>query len=55
MSRPLGILAGWIEEARAGGLPSPAAVAFVTVGQGGRPSARTVTQKRLEDEAHVFT
>lgn len=55
MSRPLGILAGWIEEARAGGLPSPAAVAFVTVGKGGRPSARTVTLKRLEDDALVFT
>jgi pyridoxamine 5'-phosphate oxidase len=55
MSGPLGILAGWIDEARERGLPRPAAVAFVTVGEGGRPSARTVTLKRLEDDALVFT
>jgi pyridoxamine 5'-phosphate oxidase len=55
MSAPLEILGGWIEEARERGLPSPAAVAFVTVGAGGRPSARTVSLKRLEDDALVFT
>jgi pyridoxamine 5'-phosphate oxidase len=31
------------------------AVAFVTVGAEGRPSARTVNLKRLEDDALVFT
>jgi pyridoxamine 5'-phosphate oxidase len=55
MSEPLEILAGWIEEARARGLPDPGAVAFVTVGEGGRPSARTVSLKRLEADALVFT
>ena len=55
MSRPLSLLASWIEEARAEGAPQPAAVAFVTVGAGGGPSARTVTLKRIEDDALVFT
>ncbi len=36
-------------------MPGPASVAFVTVGEGGRPSARTVELKRLEDQALVFT
>lgn len=30
-------------------------MAFVTVGEGGRPSARTVTLKRIEDDALLFT
>ena len=38
-----------------GGVPQPASVAFVTVGEGGRPSARTVTLKRIEDDALLFT
>lgn len=52
---PIGELGRWIEEARAQGIPQPASVAFVTVGDGGRPSARTVTLKRLEDDALLFT
>jgi pyridoxamine 5'-phosphate oxidase len=52
---PLAELGGWIEEARAAGLAQPASVAFVTVGADGRPSARTVTLKRLERDALVFT
>jgi pyridoxamine 5'-phosphate oxidase len=52
---PIGELRGWIEEARAVGVPQPASVAFVTVGEDGAPSARTVTLKRLEDDAMVFT
>lgn len=36
-------------------IPHPAAVAFATVGPDGRPSARTVTLKRLEVDALVFT
>jgi pyridoxamine 5'-phosphate oxidase len=52
---PLRELERWIEEARESGQPHPAAVAFVTVGGDGRPSARTVTLKRLEDDALVFT
>jgi pyridoxamine 5'-phosphate oxidase len=52
---PIRELERWIEEAREDGVPHPASVAFVTVGEGGRPSARTVTLKRLEDEALLFT
>lgn len=52
---PLRELDRWIEEARDSGQPHPAAVAFTTVGVEGRPSARTVTLKRLEDDALVFT
>jgi pyridoxamine 5'-phosphate oxidase len=52
---PLGELHEWIEEARKAGLSQPSAVSFVTVGADGRPSARTVTLKRLEDDALVFT
>lgn len=52
---PLAELREWIEDARRAGAPQPASVAFVTVGVDGRPSARTVTLKRLEDDALVFT
>jgi pyridoxamine 5'-phosphate oxidase len=52
---PITELGRWIEEAREQGAPHPASVAFVTVGEGGRPSARTVTLKRIEDGALVFT
>jgi pyridoxamine 5'-phosphate oxidase len=52
---PLRLLEDWIEDARARGLAQPASVAFATVGRDGRPSARTVNLKRLEDEAQLFT
>jgi pyridoxamine-phosphate oxidase len=52
---PIRELERWIEDARSGGLPQPASVAFVTVGEGGQPSARTVTLKRIEDDALLFT
>jgi pyridoxamine 5'-phosphate oxidase len=52
---PLGELRDWIDEARAAGVPQPGSVAFVTVGAEGRPSARTVNLKRLEDDSLVFT
>jgi pyridoxamine 5'-phosphate oxidase len=56
MSRePLSLLGDWLAEARAAGVPEPESVALVTVGEGGRPSARTVLLKRLEDRALVFT
>src|SRR6476659_317237 len=54
-TNPLAALGRWIVEARESGLPHPASVAFVTVGADDRPSARTVTLKRLEDDALVFT
>lgn len=54
-SNPIAELSSWIEEAVRAGVEKPASVAFVTVGADGRPSARTVTVKRFEDEALVFT
>jgi pyridoxamine 5'-phosphate oxidase len=53
-ANPIRELERWIEEARAEEIPQPASVAFVTVGKGGRPSARTVTLKRIEDDALLF-
>jgi pyridoxamine 5'-phosphate oxidase len=55
VDHPLRELEAWIGQAREEGLPQPGAVAFVTVGEGGRPSARTVNLKRIEDEALLFT
>jgi pyridoxamine 5'-phosphate oxidase len=52
---PIAELDRWIELARERGLPQPSSVAFVTVGESGRPSARTVNLKRIEDDALVFT
>lgn len=52
---PLGELGSWIEEARAKGLAQPASVTFVTSSTDGRPTARTVTLKRLERDSLVFT
>jgi pyridoxamine 5'-phosphate oxidase len=52
---PIAELGRWIEAAREAGAPHPAAAAFVTVGADGGPSARTVTLKRLEDGALLFT
>lgn len=54
-THPLRLLGSWIEEARERGLSHPAAVTFVTADGDGRPSARTVTLKRLETDALVFT
>jgi pyridoxamine 5'-phosphate oxidase len=52
---PLPLLEEWLAEARSAGVPEPAAVAFITVGEGGQPSARTVSLKRIEQRALVFT
>jgi pyridoxamine 5'-phosphate oxidase len=52
---PLRLFEGWLSEAHAAGVPEPGSVAFVTVGDGGRPSARTVLLKRVEQDAFVFT
>jgi pyridoxamine 5'-phosphate oxidase len=52
---PLRLLERWLEDARSAGAPEPGAVAFVTADADGRPSARTVLLKRVEDEALVFT
>jgi pyridoxamine 5'-phosphate oxidase len=56
VERPLSLFDRWLEEARAARAPLPEAVAFVTVGQTGRPSARTVLLKGVEPpDALVFT
>jgi pyridoxamine 5'-phosphate oxidase len=52
---PLSLLGRWLEDARRAGALEPGSVAFVTVGAHGRPSARTVSLKRLEDQELVFT
>ncbi len=52
---PLRDLAGWIDDARAADLADPAACTFATVDGDGRPSARTVTMKRIDADALVFT
>ncbi len=51
---PLAELREWIEEARVAEVAQPASAALVTVGPDG-PSARTVTVKRLERDALLFT
>ncbi|HEX5608636.1 MAG TPA: pyridoxal 5'-phosphate synthase [Solirubrobacterales bacterium] len=55
MDDPIAELGRWIEEAREAGVAKPASVTFVTVGVDSAPSARTVTLKRLEEGALVFT
>jgi len=52
---PLPKLKSWIDEARADGLAQPGSVALCTVGEDGRPSARTITLKRFEPDALLFT
>ena len=52
---PLRLLERWISEAESAGVAHPASVAFVTSTADGVPSARTVTLKRIEPEALIFT
>jgi pyridoxamine 5'-phosphate oxidase len=54
-ANPLEGLQAWLEEARESGAPAPYSVAFVTVGVDGRPSARTVSLKRLDAYTLTFT
>jgi pyridoxamine 5'-phosphate oxidase len=53
--QPLELLDRWLAHARDAGLPAAESVAFVTVGEAGRPTARTVSLKRLQDDALLFT
>jgi pyridoxamine 5'-phosphate oxidase len=55
MNDPVRLLASWLEEARQADAPAPAAMTLVTVGDDGRPSARVVSLKRVEEGALVFT
>jgi pyridoxamine 5'-phosphate oxidase len=52
---PLALLGRWLAEARDAHVPDAQSVAFVTVGADARPTARTVSLKRLEATALVFT
>jgi pyridoxamine 5'-phosphate oxidase len=52
---PLHALAAWLDDARQTGAPAPHAVTFVTVSADGRPSARTVSLKRLDSDTLTFT
>lgn len=52
---PLRLFERWLAEAGVAGVLEPGSVAFVTVGEGGCPSARTVLLKRVEEDALVFT
>jgi pyridoxamine 5'-phosphate oxidase len=54
-ANPLQALQAWLGEARASDVPAPSSVAFVTVGADGRPSARTVSLKRLDRDRLTFT
>lgn len=54
-TRPLALLEQWFVDAVTAGVEKPRSVAFVTVGEGGHPSARTVLLKRLETDALIFT
>lgn len=51
---PLELFHRWFEQARAGGLREPNAMVLATVGPEGRPSARTVLLKGVEDGAFRF-
>lgn len=54
-NHPLKTLERWLEEAAEAGEPAPRAMTLVTATSDGRPSARVVSLKRLQDDALVFT
>jgi pyridoxamine 5'-phosphate oxidase len=54
-ARPLEMLARWLRDAREAGLDEHDAVALATVDARGRPSARTVSLRRVEDAGLIFT
>jgi pyridoxamine 5'-phosphate oxidase len=55
LAPPIAELTRWLDEAEEGHLPHPWAASFVTATTDGRPSVRTVTLKRLQPDALVFT
>jgi pyridoxamine 5'-phosphate oxidase len=55
VAQPLETLGRWLRDAREKGLPEHDAVALTTVDAAGRPSARTVSLRRVEEDALVFT
>jgi len=55
VGEPLEILGRWLDEAAEARVPAPRSMTLVTATADGRPSARLVTLKRLEDGGLVFT
>ena len=51
---PLAQFARWLEEAQAGGLELPEAMTLATADGGGRPSARTVLLKGVDEDGFRF-
>src|SRR2546421_11869962 len=51
---PLKQLQVWLEQARQAGLAEPNAMVLATADANGRPSARTVLLKRLDERGFVF-
>ena len=49
------LLERWLSDAHAAGVREPRAVTFVTVGEEARPTARTVSLKRIDGGALIFT
>ena len=52
---PLEQLDRWLADARTAGVEAPMAMTLATAGADGRPSARVVSLKRLEEDRLVFT
>jgi pyridoxamine 5'-phosphate oxidase len=55
MIEPLATLEQWVQDAREAGLPEPDAMTLATVDADGRPSARIVSLRHVEDGTVVFT
>lgn len=53
-ANPVPALETWIEDGRAAGLPNPNAMTLCTIDPDGRPSARIVLLKGLDDRGAVF-
>jgi pyridoxamine 5'-phosphate oxidase len=51
---PVDLFREWFEEARASGLELPEAMTLATAGADGRPSARTVLLKGVDERGFVF-
>ncbi len=54
VSDPLKLFAEWFEQARQGGLVEPSAMTLATVSPAGRPSARMVLLKHVDEDGFVF-
>ncbi len=54
VSDPLKLFAEWFEQALEGGLVEPSAMTLATVSPAGRPSARMVLLKHVDEDGFVF-